>query len=143
MGEVSKKMFENLWQKTWQGGTEFCKFAQLLYNCYTTIALIKNYFLTFSKVNINTIVINELTNVFNKTIPKYLNEKASKEEIAKAADALKTQADAFYKDYDMNLDKDVTTLRLKNAELLAQVKGLSKIVFNFYSINYIKVHSLS
>ena len=53
--------------------------AQLLYNCYTTIALIKNYFLTFSKVNINTIVINELTNVFNKTIPKYLNEKASKE----------------------------------------------------------------
>ena len=60
--------------------------AQLLYNCYTTIALIKNYFLTFSKVNINTIVINELTNVFNKTIPKYLNEKASKEKVRNGLD---------------------------------------------------------
>ena len=37
-----------------------------------------------------------------------LKEKASKEEIAKAAETLMAQADAFYKDYDMALDKDVT-----------------------------------
>ena len=50
-----------------------------IYSYYTTIASIKNYFLTFSKININTIVINKLTNVFNKTTPKYSNENASKE----------------------------------------------------------------
>lgn len=37
-----------------------------------------------------------------------LKEKASKEEIAKAAEALKASAEGFYKDYDMALDKDVT-----------------------------------
>ena len=41
-------------------------------------------------------------------INSLLKEKASKEEIAKAAEALMAQADAFYKDYDMPLDKDVT-----------------------------------
>ena len=41
-------------------------------------------------------------------INSLLKEKASKEEIAKAAEALMAQAEAFYKDYDMPLDKDVT-----------------------------------
>lgn len=41
-------------------------------------------------------------------INKLIKEKASKEEIAKAAEALRISAEAFYKDYDMALDKDVT-----------------------------------
>ena len=41
-------------------------------------------------------------------INNLFNDKASKEEIAQAAESLKAQADAFYKDYDMALDKDVT-----------------------------------
>lgn len=41
-------------------------------------------------------------------INSLLKEKASKEEIAKAAEALKASAEGFYKDYDMALDKDVT-----------------------------------
>ena len=41
-------------------------------------------------------------------INNLLKEKASKEEIAQAAEALMAQAEAFYKDYDMPLDKDVT-----------------------------------
>lgn len=41
-------------------------------------------------------------------INNLLNDKADKEEIAQAAEALKASAEAFYKDYDMALDKDVT-----------------------------------
>ncbi|MBR5781143.1 MAG: S46 family peptidase [Bacteroidales bacterium] len=41
-------------------------------------------------------------------INNMLKSKASKEEIAEAANALNASAESFYKDYDMALDKDVT-----------------------------------
>ena len=41
-------------------------------------------------------------------INSLLNENASKEDITKAAEALKGQTETFFKDYDKALDKDVT-----------------------------------
>ncbi len=41
-------------------------------------------------------------------INKLINEKGSKEDIAKMAAALKAQSATFFKDYDKDLDKDVT-----------------------------------
>ena len=41
-------------------------------------------------------------------INKLINEKGSKEDIAKMAEGLKAQTATFFKDYDKNLDKDVT-----------------------------------
>ena len=41
-------------------------------------------------------------------INSLLNENASKEDITKAAEALKGQTESFFKDYDKALDKDVT-----------------------------------
>ena len=43
-----------------------------------------------------------------KSINEMLNNKASKEEIAKTAEALSASVQPFFKDYDMALDKDVT-----------------------------------
>ena len=43
-----------------------------------------------------------------KSINDMLNNKASKEDIAKTAEALSTTVQPFFKDYDMALDKDVT-----------------------------------
>ena len=43
-----------------------------------------------------------------KSINEMLNNKASKEDVAKVAEALSVSAEAFFKDYDMALDKDVT-----------------------------------
>lgn len=41
-------------------------------------------------------------------INKLINEKGSKDDIARMAEGLKAQAKAFFKDYDKDLDKDVT-----------------------------------
>ena len=43
-----------------------------------------------------------------KTINEMLNNKASKEDVAKVAESLSVSAESFFKDYDMALDKDVT-----------------------------------
>ena len=43
-----------------------------------------------------------------KSINEMLNNKASKEDVASVAEALSVFAEAFFKDYDMALDKDVT-----------------------------------
>ncbi|MBP9994389.1 MAG: S46 family peptidase [bacterium] len=45
-------------------------------------------------------------------INKLINEKGSKEEIANMAEGLKDRAEAFFKDYDMPLDRDVTAALL-------------------------------
>ncbi|MCQ2309303.1 MAG: S46 family peptidase [Bacteroidales bacterium] len=45
-------------------------------------------------------------------INKLINEKGSKEEIANLAEGLKDRAEAFFKDYDMPLDRDVTAALL-------------------------------
>ncbi|MDO5341167.1 MAG: S46 family peptidase [Bacteroidia bacterium] len=45
-------------------------------------------------------------------INKLINEKGSKEDIAKLAEGLKAQAETFFKDYDMPLDQDVTAALL-------------------------------
>ena len=45
-------------------------------------------------------------------INSLLNDNVSKEDIAKAAEALKGQTESFFKDYDKALDKDVTTALL-------------------------------
>ena len=43
-----------------------------------------------------------------KSINEMLNNKASKEDVAKVAESLSVSAESFFKDYDMALDKDVT-----------------------------------
>ena len=43
-----------------------------------------------------------------KYINDLLKEKASKEDVAKVAEAMNASVDGFFKDYDMALDKDVT-----------------------------------
>jgi hypothetical protein len=43
-----------------------------------------------------------------KSINDMLNNKASKEDVAKTAEALRATVQPFFKDYDMALDKDVT-----------------------------------
>ena len=45
-------------------------------------------------------------------INKLINEKGSKEDIAKMAEGLKAQTETFFKDYDMPLDQDVTAALL-------------------------------
>ncbi len=45
-------------------------------------------------------------------INKLINDKGSKEEIANMAEGLKDRAEAFFKDYDMPLDRDVTAALL-------------------------------
>ena len=43
-----------------------------------------------------------------KSINEMLNNKVSKEDVAKVAESLSVSAESFFKDYDMALDKDVT-----------------------------------